>query len=95
MSSRKAFHLCNNQCGNKCDCGKPRDCHFCQECTFDVSPLSQCEYCTFRATLGCEDCDDLCWCVTHEDGGPVCDSCQSVRDNEEEEEEEEDENNDC
>lgn len=86
----KTSHECENLCGETCDCdGKKGKCTYCSNCTDDVTALSQCDYCTNRATLECEGCGDLFWCVDHEDSQPdMCDTCRIEEESEEKEEEE-------
>lgn len=85
-------HGCQNQCGEGCDCSNTiEQCVFCTQCTENVPNLSQCDYCTNRATLECEGCHDLFWCMKHEDAqSGKCDTC---RDTDEDEDEDEDEDN--
>lgn len=71
-------HQCQNDCGEICDCGKTaKDCTGCKACTENVPALSQCDYCTKRATYECPGCKDLFWCADHSDmANDGCDSCR-------------------
>lgn len=105
--SKSKTHDCANKCGEKCDCDKSKsNCEGCKDCT-DCSATIQCDYCTKKATLECPGCEDLFWCVDHEDQVdhgcdscrcPVCDTypceCEDAEADEDDENEEDDQDED-